>query len=214
MNYQSGGLEADGAIIHVNVGFVPDRVGLTDFNTSTNIIEYEWWRIMEDEMLTGLQEGYSKTEGVTARLADAAGIVAYNTAVDAPTIVEYADASTPTARTSTTPGTYVRPSTTGLTIDGLTADREMIFENVVSTGAVVTEPAWPVSVGGQVVDDGVNTWELVVTPKERRGYQGFTISATIQTDGRFYFYDAFKADKRIYWGDVVSWPDGIYNGSL
>jgi hypothetical protein len=214
MKYQTGAFEADGAIIYVPVGFQPDYVELMDFNTSTNIIFYHWWKNMQDEMATGLQEGASVTEGVTARLADDGGIIAYDTGSDSPTITEYASVGTPTARTATTAGTYTRPSTSGTNVDGDTADREALFENVTSSGAIVTEPTWPVSVGEQVTDDGSNVWELVVTPKKRIGYQGFTIAAALMTDGRFYFYNAFLADKSVYHGDVVAWPSGVYDGAL
>lgn len=214
MKYSTGAFEADGAIIHVPVGFIPDYVLLMDLHTNTNIVLYHWWKNQEDEMATGLQEGISVTEGVTARLADDGGIVAYNTGSDDPTIIEYSAATTPTARTATAVGTFVRPSTSGSTEDGLTADREALYECVTSTGAVVTEPSWPVSIGGQVTDDGSNVWEHVVPAKRRIGYEGFTIAAALMTDARFYFYNALLADKSVYHGDVVAWPSGVYQGSL
>ena len=217
MKYSTGAFEVDGAIIHVPVGFVPDYVMVLDMNTDNNIDLHLWWKNMEDEKATGLQEGVTIAHDATARMADGAGIVAYNTGADTPTIVEYSAATTPTARTATAAGTFTRPSATGTTEDDSTAgsaDRDALFECVTSTGAVVTEPAWPLSLGGQVTDDGSNVWEAVVPAKNRIGYEGFTVSASIMTDGAFFFYNAFLADKSVWHGDVVAWPSGVYQGSL
>ena len=202
-NIKVGHFEADGGLINLPVGFIPDYFKLVEVG-ETNPNMYEWFRLQEQDEASGSQEGNILTgsTGVVTQSADDGGIIAFNAGSEAPSIIEYADASTPTAKTATAPGTFVKPSA------GNAQDRGSIYECVTSTGAVVTEPVWPSADGEQVTDDGSNVWEKVNVSKQRSGYQGVVISATIQTNSREYYYLALQAVQAVDHGDVDGWTDG------
>ena len=185
-----GNFEADGSLINLPIGFIPDKFVLEERGV-TNPNMYRWFRAQERVEATGAQEGNIMTgsTGVYTQSSDDQGIIAYNAKAEFPTIGEYADAGTPTARTATAAGTYVKPS-----VDNA-QDRGSIYECVTSTGAVVTEPVYPSDDGGQVTDDGTNTWEKVNVSKKTIGYQGVVIENEIQTNGRQYYYEAVQADQ-------------------
>ena len=210
MQLITGHFEADGAIIYLPIGFVPDYFYMVDMVTDGESIHYEWWRDMADVDATyggGLTED---DDGVNAWIATAAGITTYNTGTQGPTILDYTtvNADAATARTATVRGTLLRPSATGTTIDGLTADRSMVFE-CVTAGTSTAEPSWPVGIGDQVTD-GTNVYELVNQATFRYGYQGLTIAGDIQTNGQECFFNAFQADQYVDHLDVDSWAGGIY----
>ncbi len=195
-----GHYEADGGIINLPIGFIPDHFRLVAM--ITNPLVYEWWRSQQTEEATGAQEGIIDTAGTKTLAADDAGITAYSTGAEGPTVIEYADATTPTAKTATAPGTFVKPSA------GNAQDRGSIYECVTSTGAVVTEPTWPSADGEQVTDDGLNVWEKVNVSKQRGGYQGVVVQDNIQTDGQEMYYVALAGDS-VDHGDTAGWTDGI-----
>jgi len=210
MKFVTGHFEADGAIIYLPIGFVPDYFFMCDASYTTATIFYHWWKALEEDAFATALEGFSVSQGVTADLATTAGISEYDTGTETPTILEYTtvNADAATARTSTAPGTFLRPSSTATNIDGAKADRSAIFE-CVTAGTSSAEPAWPVSMGAQVTDN-TNVYELVNEPSVRAGYQGVAIAAALMTDGDEHFYNAFLADESIDWGDVSSWNNGIY----
>lgn len=207
MDIQTGHFTQDGGLIYIPIGFIPswirmaDRVGVA--------IYYEWWSAMEQDEVSGSQEGLSDTAGTKAALADAGGIVEYDAGTELPTINDYtvARSTAATARTATVAGTFLRPSTSGTIKDGSDADRHLTFE-CVTAGTGSAEPTWPTAVGEQVLDNDV-LWELVVEPTERGGYQGVRVSASIQNDGNEMYYVALKGDSDLDHGDVDSWTDGI-----
>lgn len=201
---------ADGSDVNIPLGFIPDYFKMMDFNTSTNIIFYEWWQRQESDLATGLQEGVSITEGITARLADDAGITEFNTGSQTPTVNEWttARATAATARTATAAGTFLKGTVGSLNNTGQVTDREAIFECVTAGTSSGTEPTWPSAIGEQVLDNDVR-FEMVNEAKFRKGYQGVTIADNIQTDGREYFYLALKAHDSINHGDVDGWVDGV-----
>jgi len=210
MQLITGHFEADGAIIYLPIGFVPDYFFMCDLSYTTATIFYHWWRQMESDAFATALEGVSVSQGVTADLATTAGISAYDTGTQAPTILDYnsTNADAATARSATANGTFLRPSATGTTVDGLVADRSMVFE-CVTAGDSSAEPSWPVGIGDQVTD-GTNVYELVVEPTFRKGYAGVAIAAALMTDGDEHFYNAWQADQAIDQGDVASWDGGIY----
>lgn len=211
-----GHFTADGGDVNIPCGFVPDFVRVTDMNTDTNIIFYEWYERQEDDLASGIREGVSIAEGITARLADAAGIKAYNTGSVSPAsgtgagqISEWAASTSYTAKTATARGSYAKGTVGALNNAGQVVDREAIFECVTGGTSGSTEPTWPSAVGDQVLDS-TPVWELVVdVPVTRTGYQGFVVADNIQTDGREYFYLALKAHDSVDHGDVDGWPSGI-----
>lgn len=199
--------ECDGGLIYVPFGFVPDWVRIFDINTDTNIIVYEWFSAMEDDAATGYQEGISFTEGVTANLADAAGITAYDSESAAPTVTTWTQAvsTAATARTSTTEGTFVRPATTSK------GDKSAIFECVTAGTGAATEPDWDTDAPGigDRLTDGDTVFERVNKPLYRKGYQGICIAAALMTDSREMYALAIQADRSMDLGDVATWTDGI-----
>lgn len=199
-----GNFLADGGLINLPIGFIPEYFQMHDVGEGTNPNMVQWFRRQQVNSATGEQEGMLTTgsTGVVTLLADAGGITAYNTGSQIPTIIEYADASTPTAKTATAAGTFVKPSVSNA------QDRGSIYECVTSTGAVVTEPTWPSADGEQVTDDGSNVWEKVNVSKQRAGYQGVVIAAALMTNGREMYYVALAGDS-VDHGDVDGWASGI-----
>jgi len=211
MKFVTGHFEADGAIIYLPIGFVPDYFMMCDASYTTATIFYHWWSALETDAFATALEGFSVSQGVTADLATTAGISAYNTGTQAPTITTWTTSvsTAATARTSTTRGTLVKPTGAAANVDGALADKSMVFECVTAGTGSATEPTWPVGIGDQVTDSST-VWELVNQPTFRAGYQGVAIAAALMTDGDEHFYNAFLADENIDWGDVAIWPDGIY----
>jgi hypothetical protein len=199
--YNGGNFIADGSAVNVDVGFIPDTlIGIEGFEeTSPNI--HIWQRSRGDTANDNGQYGViiTGTTGVVTKHADAAnGFIAYDTDSDgvlipAPdgdgevpaTVVEYADASTPTARTVTGVGTVVRPSTR----------TSYVYECTTSTGAVDAEPTWPTTPGESVTDAESNVWITREEHTVNNGAKGFTIGSTLSTDSDEWSWSAFAADK-------------------
>ena len=211
MQFITGHFECDGSAIYVPIGFIPDYFFMCDASYTTNTIFYHWWKALEDGAFTTALEGFSVSQGVTADLATTAGILGYDTGTESPTVTEWTTAVSlaATARTATARGTLVKPTDSGLNVDGVKADRSAIFECVTAGTGAATEPVWPVSIGGQVTDNGT-VFELVNQASVRAGYQGVRIAAALMTDGDEHFFNAFQADQSTDFGDVDSWPGGIY----
>ena len=202
-NIKVGHYEADGGLINLPIGFIPDHFRLTALGADTAIVFYEWYRLQEQDQASGKQEGYSVTEGVTANLADDAGIIAFNAGQEGPTVTTWTKAvgDAATARTATAAGTYVKPSVAS------EADRGSILECVTAGTSATTEPTWT-AVDGDQVTDGTTVWEKVNVSKQRAGYQGVVIQDDIQTDGVEYYYTALQACQAVDHGDVDGWTSG------
>ncbi len=99
--------------IALPLGFIPDYIRFEEVGeaTSPNIIT--WFRAQEADA-TGDRAGQylTGTSGVVTKLSDDAGIKAYDTGSQAPTIQEWTQtrATNATARTATAPGTYIKPT--------------------------------------------------------------------------------------------------------
>lgn len=211
-NLRVGHFEADGSLINLPLGFIPDYFQLVDFHTDTNIEIYHWWKRMEEDQASGKQEGFSVKEGVTANLADAGGITAYDTGTQAPTVEEWTQArgSAAVARGASVglAGTFIKATVGALNNAGQVTDREAIFECVVDGTSAATEPTWPSRIGETVLDSST-VWEMVNEAKFRKGYQGVVLAAALTNDGQEAYYLAFKANDSVDHGDVVGWTDGI-----
>lgn len=203
---KTGHFEADGSLINLPIGFIPDFFQLHDVGEGTNPDMVQWFRAQETDEATGSQEGLLTTgsTGVVTLLSDDGGIIAFDTGSQAPTVTTWttAVATAATARTATAPGTYVKPSVASVT------DRSAIFECVTAGTGGGTEPTWPDAVDEQVTDNSV-VWERVDKSLERQGYQGVVIAAALMTNGQEMYYFALQANQSIDHGDVDGWTDGI-----
>lgn len=197
-----GHYEADGGIINLPLGFIPNHFRL--LSMVTNPLIYEWWRSQQTEEATGAQEGVIDTAGTKTLAADDAGIIAYDTGAQVPTIEEWTQArsSAATARTATAAGTYIKPTVSS------DADRGSIFECVTAGTGDSEEPTWP-DADGENVTDGTTVWKKVNVSLQRGGYQGVVIQDNIQSDGEEMYYVALMADQDVDHGDVDGWPSGI-----
>jgi len=195
----SGHFQQDAETTILDLGFIPDTFELfINDGTAPDIIK--WWKEMVDQgtalygfLCTGSTGEY--TQLTTA----ASGISAYNSSVNgvllpAPNgegkaeaaVIEYAAASTPTARTVLIVGTVVRPSTRN----------NYIYECTTSSGAVVTEPTWPTVPGNTVTDDGSNVWTCRNEEVSNSGAKGVTIGTSVSqaSDGDEAWFIATKSD--------------------
>lgn len=207
-----GHFEADGGIINLPIGFIPDYFQMHDIGEGTNPDMFQWFREQQIHEASGSQEGMltNGPDGVVSLMADDAGITAYETSAQTPTIEEWTKArgDAATARTATAVGTYIKP-TVGATDDGGgVADRGSIFECVTAGTSSATEPTWP-NADGENVTDGTTVWKKVNVSLQRGGYQGVVIQDDINSDAREMYYLALQADQSVDHGDTDGWTDGI-----
>ena len=212
----TGHYEPNGAIIYVPVGFIPDFLYAEEYGAS-DVLKYVWFGNEEEnaETTDGIVED---TDGTNSKLTAAAGITGYDTGTQGPygdvsAAAQIADwvASTASwqARSATTHGDYVHATATGVDDLGLLVDRSAIFECVTAGTSGATEPIWPSAIGGQVLDS-TPVWEKVTDVATfQGGYKGFTIAATLMTDGQEWYYLALMADEVIDHGDQANWPGGV-----
>lgn len=190
--------------IALPIGFIPDYLRIEEVGNATpNFIT--WFKMQENDV-TGDQAGTYVTgsTGATSKLGDGAGIAAYDTSSEAPTVTPWTKAvgDAATARTATAPGTYVKPSISS------DADRGSIFECVTAGTSSATEPVWPASDNEQITD-GSTVWEKVNVTKQRIGYQGVLVDAALMTDGQNMYYIAYLADQTVDHGDTDGWTSGV-----
>jgi len=216
--YETGIFICDGSLVYIPVGFKPDKVDM--FEMTTDGLHYVWHRVLEDTAVAAALssiEGlsYDVDGGAAALLADGGGFASYDTGAQAPTVSQWTSSgvTAATARTATAPGTFIKPTTSAVTTDGLVADRSIIAECVTAGTSSATEPAWPVGIGDQFLDNDVR-FEIVNQSAYRSGYQGFRVAAALMSDGEYHIYDAQKAHVIRVWGDVDGWVDGIYTGDI
>ena len=210
-----GHFEADGGLINLPVGFIPEVIDMDEVGT-TNPDHIRWYRMQEQDEASGSQEGMitNGADGVITKLGDAAGITAYDTGVQTPKTGEWEASSatidekdgtsiTIVARSATAPGTYVFPTVSSPT------DRQAIFEAITVSGNTgTTEPAWPAAVGANITD-GSLVWQRVDVSLQRGGYQGIVIAAALSTNGQEWYYEAKQTAQAVDHGDVDGWTDGI-----
>ena len=213
LEMQVGHFEPDGGLIYLPIGFTPDLFFLAELGGGDTAVKmYWWWGLMEDDEASGAQEGFCVAEGVTDVLADDAGIVAYDSGSQGPTIADWAASTAYTAQTATAHGSYVRATSTGVDNTGAIVDRSAIFECVTAGTSNSTEPVWPSAPGDNSPSDNGVVWQKVDDVATLRvGYKGVRISATPQTDGQEMYYAAWNCGgNAVDWGDVTGWTDGIY----
>lgn len=209
-----GHFEADGGIIHLPIGFLPDYVRLLAKGAASgDLVSYEWFREME---VHDSIDGLSKDGATDAEIASGSGLTAYDTRTEVPTIEEWTNARSDaaTARSATARGTLIKCTADGVDEYGNRMDRSAIFECIVDGDGGVNEPAWPRLVGGQVVDN-TTEWERVNVARASAGYQGFSLAAAMTglADGNEGYFIAIGSGGNVVdFGDVALWPNGIEGG--
>lgn len=207
-----GHFEPDGGLIYLPIGFVPDEFTLIEHGGgSAAIVIAKWFERMEDDEVSGSQEGFTISEGTTALLADDGGIVAYDTGSELPTVTEWSAGATVVARSATAHGTYMKATTSGVDSNGNEIDRSAIFEVTANTTTGTTEPNWPTVVGETALDNHGSPvrYEKVNVALLRGGYKGVRIAAALMTNGQEMYYKAIQADQSLDLGDVDGWTGGI-----
>lgn len=204
---------ADGSAINVELGFVPDQVRAYAKLEETNPLIYEWYKDLSDASEDG-QYGTLLTgsTGVVTKLSSGNGAISsYDTTsnqvlVPAPdgdgttqvSVSDYADdtdySSAGQARTTSQPGTVVRPTT----------HNGYVYECTVAGGTGGTEPTWPTTPGETVSDDN-NTWICREENVIAGGAKGITIGSDLSTDGDDWLVIAEKHDRAMNGGDSASY---------
>lgn len=193
--------QGNGSAVNVDLGFIPDRVELILDTAATNPNKIKWSRLLYN---TQTNYGFLTTgsTGAETLAADADnGIIPYDTGSQSPTVSDYTTtvATAATARSATAAGTFVRPSTDS------TMDRDAIFE-CVTAGTGAGEPTWPYGIGEQITEpSGDVVWERVNEARLKKGAQGVTIGATIQTDAKLYLLMAWPCHETKDLGDSAGW---------
>lgn len=214
-NIKVGHFEADGALIYLPLGFKPDFFLMMDYSATP--LFYYFWGEMESHEAANSEEGVSDSAGTKAKLATDGGFASYDTATDGPTIAAWAASTAYTARTATARGSLVRRSaSTDTDTNGLIVDINAIFECVTAGTSGSSVPTWPAAPGAQSASDNGVIWEKAEDiPHYRMGYQGIRIAAALMTDGQEIYYLAINAEGNVTdWGDVVSWPSGVFDDTL
>ncbi len=212
---KTGHFQADGGLINLPIGFIPDVFDMDEVGTS-NPDHVRWYRSQETDEAAGSREGMitNGVDGVITKLGDGNGIVAFSTGEQRPALGEWEASSstidekdetsiTIVAKTADAPGTYVFPTVSSPT------DRQAIFEAVTVGGNTgTTEPLWPASVGENITDGSI-VWKRVDVSLQRGGYQGVVIAAALSTNDQEWYYEAQQSEQRVDHGDVAGWVDGI-----
>ncbi len=204
----SGTVIATADVMNVDIGFIPDEVWLWTALGGTEL-SYHWLRVLADKAGTG-QYGVLDSAGAKSTPTTAAtGIIPYNGA-ETPRVrivspdgdgftqaLVYGDWSAAvdynsvgTDRSVTAIGTIVRPPT----------HNGKVFELTTGTGSGTSEPTtWDVAPGESVTDGGSNIWICREEDIVRAAGLGFTIGATICSDGEIL---AFTAEKHLKYRDL------------
>lgn len=202
----SGKFLASTAEVNVECGFVPDYIEAFSALGGTEI-KYEWFKVLYDYCVAALGRFGFVTDGAPAHVAAATnGFRPYDTSVEsvalpapdgdgfmkATSIADFdATEAAYTARSVTALGSVVRPTT----------HNGFVYECTNNVGAGA-EPTWPTKVGDSVTIVGGDTWICREERIVRTGVKGFTVGATICTNGEYWVFKAEKHDRYNDMGDA------------
>lgn len=204
----SGKFLASTAEVNVECGFVPDYIEAFSALGGTEI-KYEWFKVLYDYCLAALGKYGFVTDGAPAHVAAATnGFKPYDTSVEsvmlpaidgdgfqkAASIADYNPLTTYTIpRTIGALGQVVRPTT----------HNGFVYENTNCWGgAAGAEPTWPTKVGDSVTATSGDIWICREERVVRTGVKGFTVGATICTNGEYWVFKAEKHSRYNYMGDA------------
>lgn len=209
-------IEGAAAAYNLALGFIPDFVEILMYSaTHGNNVTLKWFGELEEDCAVviagGGIYGHLITEGAVTEADGDTGISSYEgdknpvVLIDSPKpagglkkVAITGDwtqsiAAAATARTASTVGTIIRPTThNGYVYECTTA---------ITTGET-TEPTWPTVPGETVVDDD-GVWTCREEHIANAGELGITIGSTLAANGQILFIAAFKADSAIDLGDVA-----------
>ena len=211
-----GHFDPVGTIVYVPVGFVPEFLFAMDYGAA-NITKYHWFGSEEEDVES--TDGVTEDgDGTNSKLTAAAGFTGYDTGLqgpygvvaDAAVILDWAVSDAYAAKTVSAHGSYVRATTSGVDANGSVVDRSQIFECVTAGTSGTTEPIWPSAIGEDSPSDNGVVWRKVTNVATTVvGYKGFTVAATLMTDGEEWYYAAWRADDTVDQLDTVNWAGGI-----
>lgn len=203
---------------NVILGWIPDfLIVYEDIQGATNPYVYCWSKAVHDGVISGQFGWVDASTGDWAACADADnGIDALVPSgqyvnIESPIagvgkkarpVNNYAITTTMVARAADVIGSIVRP----------TVRNGYVYE-VTSYSAATgsAEPTWPTTPGDSVTEA---TSGNIFTCREEEivmgGGYGFTMGTTVQTNGHYCFFMAFKSDKDAYFGDAAE--GNIYIG--
>ena len=202
-------ISPNGVAANIECGFVPDRVKLIQ-DLGDAELYYDWFKVMGDtSALTG-QFGIVDSGGAKTVISTAAtGIIAYNTTAnkqmlpapngegligaDLPEEWTQARASAASQRSTTALGTIIKPTSGN--------ENGLIFECTNDATGGATEPTWPTKPGDSVTDGSV-IWIARESIIRNLGVKGFTVGASINTNGDICVFVAEKHDKSQDMGDA------------
>jgi len=207
----SGNFVADNAIAaNIEIGFIPDYIEAIDLTTT--LIIYRWYRVLADAKTTGQYGIADDGAGALAPCASAAyGFSAYDNGDairvlipdpstgklepqaiygDYDTTADYS--SVGVARSATAVGTIIKPTT----------HNSYVYELITAGGTDATEPTWPTN-PGETVDAGNNVWMCRIENQVKGGGKGFTVGASISTDGDVWAFRAERHDRMGNMGDAA-----------
>lgn len=211
-NIVSGHFTASTAAVNVECGFVPDYIRAIAAIGGTEV-SFEWFKVLYDNVVAAKGKyGFVVDAAAPAHVAAAInGFIPYDTSaigvkVSSPvpgakdvfaSVSDWAKGTSYSTgeRTATTIGTIVRPPT----------HNGFVYELTTDTGDGTSEPSsWPTVPGETCTDGGSNIWTCREEVVAQRGVKGFTVGATICTDGNEWVFKAEKHDRYTAMGDADS----------
>lgn len=211
MDIKTAYWQSDGNATNVILGFVPDLLEVyEDIQGGTGPLLYKWSRSIHAAGLTGMYGFTDASTGDWVACADANnGFIPFDESgnyvmVESPipgigkkAVVanDYETAHVWVARSATVIGSIIRP----------TVRNGYVYECTTYLAANGTpEPTWPTTPGATVTEAvSSNVFTCREEQVVRGGGKGFTMGATIQTNGQYVHFIAYKTDRDRYLGDAA-----------
>ncbi len=205
----SGYFIASGVADNIECGFIPDEIHLIAALGATEL-EYMFLKILADLKVAGRYGFTYSTSGVPEPATSGSGFTTYDAAapkqmIPAPDGDGYTAAAMPAAWTQSLSSGATARSTTALgTLIKPTKGNEtgLVYECTNDATGGSTEPTWPTRAGESVTDGSV-IWIARASIIKVVGVKGFTVQATISTDGQLWAFTAEKHDRYENMGDLT-----------
>jgi len=206
----SGHFIADGSAMTLNLGFIPDYAEFY-VDLGDGELCFKFFRILATLATSGQYGIAIGNDGAISACADANnGFAIYEGSKKLSVRLPHPDgdgltvapiygnydatadySSVGAARTITSVGTIVRPTT----------HNGYVYELITTASGTDTEPTWP-TVPGETVDAGYHVWICREENLVQASGLGITIGATISTNGDIWCYSAERHDEVKNRGDA------------